>query len=338
MAKVAARLILLLVIVKSHQHRQPQPLCLDADGAQTDPADDPSCLSGVTLASRGTELHLAEASAKQACGVAQHGQQRCLPLKPKSSRELRHMMGKSGYLVLPEFVSPEIALQLRRNISQMIRPGHTLAVAMGPTGFVIPSWHRRADFSGLLWLLHHPPLLQAIRMLVPSFRFLGQSEISFNDQRTWHQDRLNGRERELFERASPWADGKGQLEQWKIYKALFYLQDHSKGGGLEVVPGSHLSSETPTNASTQQLLTVPGDLIIFDQRIWHQGQPNGHSRREDRVLITAGFGANDSRLSTEFEQGTAWRAQHLQDPKLTTLAIQPHINFQMSSRGLGGLA
>ena len=71
-----------------------------------------------------------------------------------------------------------------------------------------------------------------------------------------------------------------------------------------MVPGSHKQSDIPLNQTSARLLTRPGDLILFDQRLWHQGSQQIDTAGGDRVLVTLGFAGNNSTLTNEFERGT----------------------------------
>lgn len=72
-------------------------------------------------------------------------------------------------------------------------------------------------------------------------------------------------------------------------KVGFFLTDLSQpdSGNLRVVPGSHRCAAPPVRdengepAGAIQVLTKPGDAVIFEQRIWHAVGPNyaPHARK-----------------------------------------------------------
>lgn len=80
----------------------------------------------------------------------------------------------------------------------------------------------------------------------------------------------------------------GQLPRMYT-KVGFFLTDLSKpdSGNLRVVPGSHLHAAPPEkdeNGEPQgaiQVLTQPGDAVLFEQRTWHAVGPNyaPHARK-----------------------------------------------------------
>jgi ectoine hydroxylase-related dioxygenase (phytanoyl-CoA dioxygenase family) len=72
-------------------------------------------------------------------------------------------------------------------------------------------------------------------------------------------------------------------------KVGFFLTDLSQPdmGNLRVVPGSHLSATSPARDANGepegaiQVLTEPGDAVLFEQRTWHAVGPNyaPHARK-----------------------------------------------------------
>lgn len=92
-------------------------------------------------------------------------------------------------------------------------------------------------------------------------------------------------------KASPWhKDGGAQIPAvngmcpWLYTKVGFFLTDLSEPGrgNLRVVPGSHRSAAFPGKTDPAQIdpdgtievLTKPGDAVIFQQSLWHSVGPN----------------------------------------------------------------
>ena len=90
---------------------------------------------------------------------------------------------------------------------------------------------------------------------------------------------------------TPWhRDGGSQIPPvngrcpWLYTKVGFFLTDLSQPGrgNLRVVPGSHLRAELPGKTDptqvdpdgTVEVLTAPGDAVIFQQSLWHSVGPN----------------------------------------------------------------
>ena len=70
---------------------------------------------------------------------------------------------------------------------------------------------------------------------------------------------------------------------WIYTKIGYFLTDLSRPGmgNLRVIPGSHLRAEQPDHPAGRidpegaiEVLTKPGDAVIFQQRMWHAVGPN----------------------------------------------------------------
>lgn len=123
-----------------------------------------------------------------------------------TANHLRSMVQQNGYAILRGVLTRTEAQQLRSAVMAGIKPGETAAIPM-EGGFAIPLFHTRAEFAHInraQWL-EHPTILWCMEALAHSvgqhrgsrFRFVNQSEITVNDVRSWHQDRLNGEERKF---------------------------------------------------------------------------------------------------------------------------------------------
>lgn len=92
-------------------------------------------------------------------------------------------------------------------------------------------------------------------------------------------------------KASGWhRDGGAQIPvvggvcPWVYTKVGFFLTDLSQPGrgNLRVIPGSHLHAELPPRSDPAaidpdgaiEVLTGPGDVVIFQQALWHSVGPN----------------------------------------------------------------
>jgi hypothetical protein len=172
-----------------------------------------------------------------------------------------------GFLVIPDFLSQEMAQALRDRLTEM---------KTEESGEADPLRHR----GRLRNMFHTDPLqlelfddlrLHAIAVQLlreENVRFLGDEYASFSTPADWHPDTL--------------ADAP-----YEALKFGFYLDDLSRGGCLRVVPGSQhreysasvqafRSSQDPAPEieNAHSCLTNPGDLLIFNLKIWHQGTEN----------------------------------------------------------------
>ena len=59
-------------------------------------------------------------------------------------------------------------------------------------------------------------------------------------------------------------------DDYNVYRIATYLQDHQEDeGGLFVFPGSHINPDG--DHEEYYLGTAPGDIVIFDTRLYHRG-------------------------------------------------------------------
>ena len=143
------------------------------------------------------------------------------------------------------------------------------------------------------------------QILGEDFIFAEHSDLHQNKLTPWHRDLLMGAWSQ-YQKQDPWS------EDYKIIKVAALLQDHSDNDyGLWVVPESHNKrNEDPSlkELKEQCIHSEEGDLIVFDQRIFHKGQLKQylHEYKRDRYLITFGYGLNNSHTEDHMK-GTAAR-------------------------------
>lgn len=163
------------------------------------------------------------------------------------------------------------------------------------------------------------PLVTDSRVLVPIIRLLGPAPV-------WI-----GSDANLYVEDTGWHPDGSNLSYRRV-KALFYLQPlSSNSGALRVIPGSHVDPlHTGVNALLQRtdqsitpygvvaplrdlpqarpfatdvrdlpsfsIDTAPGDVVLFDQNIWHSSY-RGHA---GRAMFTLNYG-EDPRASEHVE-------------------------------------
>ncbi len=149
-----------------------------------------------------------------------------------------------------------------------------------------------------------------------NYRFCSHNDIGINRATAWHKDKLNNKY-EKYETHDIWSEFEGETHE--IVKVLIYLQDHSNDNdGLKVIPYSHLErcmykeKLIVNTEDIHQLRPGLGDIIIFDQRITHQGADKEIPR--ERILVSFGFGKNNI-FTDNFEKGTIIR-QNEQNEKI----------------------
>lgn len=103
----------------------------------------------------------------------------------------------------------------------------------------------------------------------------------------WHADGSNPR--------PPRVEGSDGPVEARLYSKIgYFLTDLSEPnkGNLRVVPGSHRRATRPENdpqtgepRGMVELLTRPGDAVIFENRCWHAVGPNSSSEPRQNIYI-----------------------------------------------------
>jgi hypothetical protein len=180
-------------------------------------------------------------------------------------------------VILPGFLKPDHVQALREAVSAMKAKESGEADPLKHSGRVIGMFHK----DQLLLDLFDDPRLHAIAMQLlgqpADLRFLGDEYVSYSTPADWHPD-------------------MGANEAFEALKFGFYLDDLSRGGCLRVVPGSHkpelqhavgefrkaeAGASAPEIDCAYSCITKPGDLLVFNLKLWHQGtaNPPGTHRR-----------------------------------------------------------
>jgi hypothetical protein len=151
------------------------------------------------------------------------------------------------------------------------------------------------------------------RLLGPSHRTIGLSDITVNRSQQWHKDVLRGRYRHFMEDERPCESHHG-----KLFKVIFYLQDSSS---LHFVPGSHrldiplendLLAIPADDAQVIQVQARLGDAVIIDICTTHRGSPemafeSPHVTNHPRILISTVFGRSNCKFAECVERGNTER-------------------------------
>jgi hypothetical protein len=122
-------------------------------------------------------------------------------------------------------------------------------------------------------LLDDPAVAAAFdELLGPRWLYLPGDGNYFQGDTGWHQD------------GTPYGH--------RFYKAAVYLQPvDADTGGLRVVPGSH-RRELPIDVELAKrpwaaVPSTPGDVVVFDHRIWHSSAGGGDNRRMFTMNLAA---------------------------------------------------
>lgn len=186
-----------------------------------------------------------------------------------NGEDLKRDFFANGFLHLRNAFSPAEMARLRETTERIFATKSPYAgdVDAGPGQFAL-----RVNFCGrypeLQWLLVHPGLLAPLRALLgDAFLFLPEMAAHASLYGTWHKDTFS-QER---------AGHRFHLEDdFLMIQVAIYLQDNTAaGGGLTVIPGSHM---TGSDSSPDGL--VPASFMA---RVWN------FARRKLRPFLPTGL-------------------------------------------------
>ncbi|HEY9691117.1 MAG TPA: phytanoyl-CoA dioxygenase family protein [Oculatellaceae cyanobacterium] len=178
---------------------------------------------------------------------------------------------KDGFLLVPSVFTQEQIGELREYLIKLFESDIQYH---GDTGnFRLDICTR---YPELRWLLTHPPMLSTLRSLLgDDFIYLPETAAHRSNYSTWHKDTTS-------------QEYMGHTFQWQpnylLIETAVYLQDNNEyGGGLDVIPGSHLYPDVRTNPNAHafwqnispqpSMYSIPGkagDLVLFHFRVDHR--------------------------------------------------------------------
>lgn len=207
-----------------------------------------------------------------------------------------------GYVIAKGIFTPEEIAAAREATVAFAETQPTLDNASGK---FLPDFLSIEALAPVAALHTHPALKGALDDCFQGepYRFCGHCDIGINRVVWgWHKDILNGNYTGYM-KTSPWSLGPSG-ESYRIIKVGIYLEDHTDDpNALQVVPGSHLRTDTNTSGAIR-LRPGLGDCVIFDQRITHRGMEKQIAG--SRILVSFGYGANNF-FTDAFEAGTKAR-------------------------------
>ena len=208
-----------------------------------------------------------------------------------------------GFLIIRNYLSDETVEKLRETLSRMKAEESGESDPLLHKGRVLGMFHKDA----LQLELFDDPKLHAIAVQLlrdEKVRFLGDEYASFSTPADWHPD-------------TP------PETQYESLKFGFYLDDLSRGGCLRVVPGSHHPEYSQSVQAFRDVqnppseiegayscITNPGDLLIFNLKIWHQGTANQSGTHRRVIFWSVGqnhpeFNASAQRFHEVLQRGNA---------------------------------
>lgn len=188
-----------------------------------------------------------------------------------------------GFLLVRNFLTPQRVEALREAVTRLKTSESGEPDALKHAGRVIGMFHK----DPLLLELFDDPSLDAIATTLlrdSAVRFLGDEYVSYSTPADWHPDMTPD-------------------QPFESLKFGFYLDDISRGGCLRVVPGSHTPAlsnavtayrdsgkPAPEIENAYSCMTNPGDLLIFNLKIWHQGTANPPGTHRRVIFWSVGQG------------------------------------------------
>jgi ectoine hydroxylase len=195
----------------------------------------------------------------------------------------RARFDRDGFLVVPGVLSEsEIEVARTAVLGAYERAGQPGGHGLGPTG-ALHQLSAVTSLPELAFLLDHPVAFRYIWSLLGWNVHVYHSHIDVHPQIKekrpfrweWHQD--GGRQNREIE-----TDPRAMLS----VKLAYWLSDVSETGrgNFTVLPGSHKTNwlpgpprrdvEWPQPEGAIQITANPGDLVVFDRRLWHQRSDN----------------------------------------------------------------
>ncbi|MEA5549891.1 phytanoyl-CoA dioxygenase family protein [Anabaena cylindrica UHCC 0172] len=178
---------------------------------------------------------------------------------------------KDGFLLIPSVLTQEQVIEIRNSLINLFNSAIEFEGDTNNLRFDI--CNRYSEFR---WLLIHPPIVSVLKSILgENFVYLPEMAAHTSFYSTWHKDTTS-------------QEAAGHQFQWQsdylMLEVAIYLQDNDEyGGGLDVIPGSHLYPDLTTNREAHEfwskitpppyIYSIPskvGDLILFDFRIHHK--------------------------------------------------------------------
>jgi ectoine hydroxylase-related dioxygenase (phytanoyl-CoA dioxygenase family) len=215
-----------------------------------------------------------------------------LPGLPHLDEAQRATFARDGFLVLPGVLGADEIAHWIGVVDRLDRLERT-AKRAGPLGFVEVRNAIAKDHE-LRNLITHPRVFPMVADLMGP-------DIQINTTHSMVRPTARPGTPADF-KASAWhRDGGSQIPAvggmcpWLYTKVGFFLTDLSEPGrgNLRVVPGSHRRAEMPGRGDpaaidpdgTIEVLTRPGDVVIFQQSLWHSVGPNTSSIARKNIYL-----------------------------------------------------
>lgn len=163
---------------------------------------------------------------------------------------------RDGYLIIPNLLTQDQIDALRESLYKHFNQAYELE------GLGKHQPNAAVEVPAISWIFGLPSIVSVFRQLFgqDELIFTGNCDAHMNMLSKWHKDTFGCFSEECFKR-----------QNFKIYRAGIYLQDHVIKAGLTVKTASHRSGSL-TEGKSETLSTRAGDVVFFDMRLTHAGQ------------------------------------------------------------------
>ena len=217
-----------------------------------------------------------------------------------------------GFTVIENFLNKDEINLYKKLIDTYFENGKNRCkgYTKAPTSTLKPDGINDSHFEPMKNIFKQDILVKTIREITNNkVRYVHHFDIHLNmpGAKGWHSDVQNiyhsGGKHLTNDQGGVWEENG---ENYGVYRMAIYMQDHRNGGGLSVIPASHIIPENEhklfNNINIEQfeepfyIPTKAGDCVLFDVRLLHRGEHyNGN-----RYSIFTAMGTDN-----EFSKGHA---------------------------------
>ena len=204
--------------------------------------------------------------------------------------KLNEQMQRDGVVVVRDAFTPEQIAQLREVCLAHLRE-HGVE-RKGGKHEPFPDRH----LPEIDWVGTHPPVVRAVQQVAGGRPIvLTGSDLHMSQFLGWHKDLGEVPD-------GSFREDHFATDELAIYKVGIYLQDHARGRGLTVRPGSHHHRELASGEACY-VPTHAGDVTMIDVRLSHVGlEPDWFERQTLRLGALLGRGGRPSAFARRLRE------------------------------------
>ena len=272
-----------------------------------------------------------------------------------SGSDTKKFFDEQGFALFPGVFSDEEIARLRASLAALFNAPSLHEDDWDDGDYIrairFDLFNRNPD---LAWAGVHPKVMDALRgILGPELAMVPESAAHYRGFGTWHKDTTSQERAGLSFHYEP---------EYCMVECAIYLQDNDPdyGGGLDVVPGSHLMEYDPflskpsrlrrlrdrirgsvDNAQTEassQAFSIPskaGDFVFFNKRLIHRSTPcRGSNVTSEREKYAVFFVAGPASRLSDLKQYTAFIQSRADYAYLQDYRLDPEFEEQCAQAGV----